>query len=92
MAGLNKHHRYDHPEGLNLEPIGNNDLARLAGVDPSTASAFFTKEFGGYESYRRTCSDSSSLAIALRAINGEIKPRHLFGKAPPAERGRPDDA
>jgi len=91
IAALNKHHRYEHPDGINHEPIGNNDLARLARVDPSTASAFFAKEFGGYESYRRTCRDSSRLAIGLRAINGEIKPHDLFGRAPPGEGARRDD-
>jgi hypothetical protein len=36
-----------------LEPIGNNELARLAGVAKRTASAFFTKEFGRHASIGR---------------------------------------
>ena len=45
LAALTEHHKYADGSCLNLEPIGNNELARLAEVDQSTASAFFNREF-----------------------------------------------
>jgi hypothetical protein len=92
VAKLNEHHRYDDGRSLNLEPIGNNAIASLVGIDKSTASDFFTKEFGSYDNYCRTCADPVALTAALRLLNGEVKPRDLYGRAPPGEGGRPDDA
>ena len=48
LAALTAHHKYEDGGCLNLEPIGNNELARLAEVSKATASAFFNKEFGGH--------------------------------------------
>lgn len=92
IARLNAHHRYDHPEGLNFQPIGSNRLADIAGVNQSTSSDFFRVEFGGYDKYRRTCANPAALTAALRLLNGEVKPRDLYGRAPPGEGARPDDA
>jgi hypothetical protein len=92
FAQLNAHHRYNHAQGLNFEPIGNNKLAELIGVNQSTTSDFFKAEFGDYESYCRTCADPEALAVALRLLNGEVKPRNVFGRASPGEGGRPEDA
>lgn len=92
VARLNAHHKYDHEEGLNLEPIGSNKLAELVGVNQSTSSAFFKAEFGGYEQYCRTCADPAALAAALRLLNGDVKPHHLYGRAPPGEGARADEA
>jgi hypothetical protein len=91
VAKLNAHHHYDDGCSLNLEPIGNNEIASLVGIDKSTASDFFTKEFGSYDNYCRTCAAPATLAAALRLLNGEVKPRDLYGRAPPGEGGRPDD-
>jgi hypothetical protein len=75
---------------LNLEPIGNNELVRGLFVAKSTASDFFKKEFDGSDKYRALCKDASALAAALRLLNGEFSPRHLYGSSPPGE-GHLDD-
>jgi hypothetical protein len=96
ISALTKHHQYAHGGCLNLVPIGNNELARLADVDKSTASAFFNKEFnagekGGYAKYRRSCGDPTMLVGAIKLLNQEFSPHHLFGSKPPGE-GDPDEA
>jgi hypothetical protein len=90
IAALTKHHRYADSGCLNLEPIGNNELARRAKVDPSTASAFFNREFNkgekkGYSKYRVICRDPGCLAFSLKALNGEFAPHDLYGARPPGE-------
>jgi hypothetical protein len=87
---LTKHHEYAADCCLNQEPIGNNDLARCAHVDPSTASAFFTKQFKGHSRYRAMCRDGSTLATALKLLNDEFSPHHLYGRSPLGERERED--
>ncbi|MEX0979296.1 MAG: hypothetical protein WDZ48_10610, partial [Pirellulales bacterium] len=96
IAALTKHHKYADGSCLNLESIGNNELARLAGVSESTASAFFNNEFNqgesrGYATYRVICRDPSRLADSLKVLNGEFSPHHLYGRTPPGERERDDD-
>jgi hypothetical protein len=81
IAALTKHHQYANGGCLNLTPIGNNELARMADVAVSTASAFFEKELGGYTKYRVLCRDAGSLAVALKLLNNEFSPRHLLGDA-----------
>jgi hypothetical protein len=96
IAALTKHHKYADGSCLNLEPIGNNELARLAEVSESTASAFFNNEFnqgesGGYGTYRVICRDSGRLADSLKVLNGEFSPHHLYGRTPPGECERDDE-
>ncbi len=96
IAALTMHHKYADGGCLNLEPIGNNELARLAGVSESTASAFFNKEFnggtsGGYGKYRAVCSDATPLVAAMKLLNQEYSPYHLFGAKPANESERDDD-
>jgi hypothetical protein len=90
IAGLNKHHKYADGGCLNLEPIGNNELARQAGVAKRSTSAFFRKEFQGYGKYRVVCRDPGRLADALKALNGEFSPHHLYGRRPAGEDDRED--
>jgi hypothetical protein len=88
IAALNKHHCYDcYADGicLNQEPIGNNQLARMAGVAKDSASRFFQEEFGGHKEYKVMCRDLSKLVAALKLLNGDFAPRHLFGSSPPGE-------
>jgi len=85
IAALTKHHKYADGSCLNLEPVGNNELARLAEVSESTASAFFNKQFGGHTKYRAMCSDATRLIAALKLLNQEFSPHHLFGAKPPGE-------
>jgi hypothetical protein len=85
IAALTKHHDYANGSCLNLAPIGNNDLARLAGVAKRTASAFFKKEFQGHAKYKAFCGDAGRLAAALRLLNGEYAPHILYGSNPPGE-------
>jgi hypothetical protein len=90
IAALTAHHKYANDGCLNLEPIGNNELARKADVSESTASAFFEKEFKGHLKYRAACNDAVRLVAALKLLNGEYSPHVLFGGTPPGE-GKPDD-
>ncbi|MGD9719890.1 MAG: hypothetical protein AB7O59_01595 [Pirellulales bacterium] len=96
IGALTKHHKYADGSCLNLEPIGNNELARLAEVSESTASAFFNNEFnqgetGGHTVYRALCRDQGRLADSLKVLNGEFSPHHLYGRTPPGEHERDDD-
>lgn len=91
IATLTKHHRYADGSCLNAEPIGNNELARAAGVSNSTASAFLTREFRGRDKYMALCRDPGRLAMALKLLNGEVSPGTLFGRCPPREGERDDD-
>lgn len=81
IAALTRHHRYADGGCLNLEPIGSNALARAANVSPSTASAFFKRQFKGHANYRALCRDTSSLTAALKLLNDEFAPYHLLGAA-----------
>jgi hypothetical protein len=96
IAGLTKHHKYADGGCLNLEPIGNNELANLTGVSRSTASEFFNKEFNGgkkegFAKYRVICRDAGRLADSLKALNGEFSPHELYGRRPPGEDERDDE-
>ncbi len=90
IAALSKHHEYADGSCLYQEPIGNNALARLAGVSGSTASTFFEKEFGGLKKYEAICSDVSRLITALKLLNQEFSPHILFGDNPPDEATNPE--
>jgi len=91
IAALTKHHKHADGSCLNLEPVGNNELARLAEVSESTASAFFNKQFGGHTKYRAICSDKTTLISALKLLNQEFAPHHLYGAKPPGEHERADE-
>ncbi|MBX7166519.1 MAG: hypothetical protein K1X74_09250, partial [Pirellulales bacterium] len=77
IAALTKHHQYADGGCLNTDPIGVNELAKLADVAPSTASVFFNTEFAGHVKYRAKCTDASTLADALKALRGEFRPAEL---------------
>jgi hypothetical protein len=79
IAALTKHHQYADGGCLNLEPIGNNELAKAAGVSPSTASAFFNEKFQGHTKYKALCRDAGKLAVTLKLLNDEFAPYHLLG-------------
>jgi hypothetical protein len=81
IPALTKHHEYANGGCLNLEPIGNNGLAKMVGVSPSTASAFFNDKFGGHTKYRILCRDASTLTTALKLLNNEFTPDILLGAA-----------
>jgi hypothetical protein len=85
IAALTKHHDYANGSCLNTEPINNNELARLAGVDKATASAFFKKEFAEHSKYVARCRDAAGLAAALKLLNGEFAPKDLCGHRPAGE-------
>ena len=91
ISALTKHHKYADGSCLNLEPVGNNKLAQLVKVSPSTASAFFKQEFGGHVKYRAMCTDESRLITALKLLNQEFSPDLLYGAVPPGERDRDDE-
>lgn len=91
IASLTNHHKYADGSCLNLEPIGNNELARLAKVRESTASAFFKQQFKGHGKYKVICADAAKLAAALKLLNGEFSPHHLYGAIPPDEGEREDE-
>lgn len=81
IAALTKHHQYADGGCLNLEPIGNNELAKAAGVSASTASAFFNDKFQGHTKYKALCRDAGKLTAALKLLNDEFAPYHLLGAA-----------
>ena len=96
IAALTKHHQYAESSCLKHDAIGNNELARLADVSESTASAFFNREFnagkpGGFSKYRAACSDSARIIAALKLLNQEYSPHHLFGASPPGDAERDDE-
>ena len=79
IAALTKHHQYAQGGCLNLEPVGNNELAELAGVEKSTASAFFKTEFGGHSEYCGLClRNVGDLLRVLKKQNGELSGRELL--------------
>lgn len=83
ISALTKHHKFANGGCLNLEPIGNNELARLADVDKSTASEFFTAKFQGHDKYKWLCrNDAAGLVAALKLLNGEFAPHLLYGSKP----------
>lgn len=85
IAALTQHHNYADNGCLNLEPIGNNELARLARVDKATASAFFKRDFKGHGKYKAACADATSLLTALKLLNGEFAPYQLYCSKPADE-------
>jgi hypothetical protein len=90
-AALTKHHKYADGSCLNLEPIGNNELARQADVWPSTASAFFNYKFKSHQQYRAICRDAGKLADALKVLNDDFSPYELYGRRPADEEDRDED-
>jgi hypothetical protein len=91
IAALTKHHQYADGGCLNLEPIGNNELANAAGVSPSTASTFFNNEFDGHTKYKAVCRDSGQLVAAIKLLNNEFSPQHLYGRRPTGEDDRDEE-
>lgn len=94
VGALKLHHQYANKSCLNLEPIGNNELARLAEVDRSTASAFMKKHFGGHDKYRWICvNDSARLSAMICVLSGDAERKGLsyFGRNPHDEGQREDD-
>lgn len=90
IAALTAHHQYDNGSCLNPEPVGNNQLARMARVSQSSVSDFFTRQFHGYSTYRLYCKDVARLVASLKLLNDEFSPFHLYGGSPPIE-GATDD-
>ena len=85
IATLTKHHQYANNSCLNLDSIGNNDLARQSEVDKATASAFFERKFQGHAKYKVMCRDASKLVAAIKLLNAEFAPHHLDGRRPLGE-------
>jgi hypothetical protein len=91
IAALALHHKYSDGSCLTLEPVKNNALARLAGVDQGSASHFFKKHFRGRQRYARICDDPALLARILGSLVGDMPAWKLFGRAPASEGGRAED-
>lgn len=86
ISALTKHHKYSNGGCGNLEPIGNNELARLADVDKGSASQFFADEFDGHTNYRTIfCTNSAKLVYSLKLLNGEVSPKILQHGLPASE-------
>jgi hypothetical protein len=79
VAALTVWHKFADGACLNQSPVGNNELARLAGVSNHAAHKFFKREFEGHVKYRKLCGDVARLIVALRTLNGELRPREFFG-------------
>jgi hypothetical protein len=88
IAALTKHHQYADGGCLNLEPIGNNELARLAEVGTATATRFFGTWFDGHSRYCGICRrNTSKLVDTIKAMRGEFVPSREpnYGAVPPAD-------
>jgi hypothetical protein len=81
IAALTNHHAYDNGSCTNLEPIGNNELARQADVSNSVASEFFQKKFKGHGKYKALCRDLAGLAAAIKLLNNEFAPHALYDRS-----------
>lgn len=79
ISALTTWHKYDGQSCLKTDPVGNNELARMAKVAESTASKFFSTEFGGRDKYLRACRNTTALIASLKTLNGEFQPRHMLG-------------
>ena len=79
IAALASHHKYANGNCLNLEPIGNNKMAKDLSLSPGTTSSFFKEKFGGYAGYVRQCRDTGLLITAMQLLNNEITPAILSG-------------
>jgi len=90
IGALSSHHQFDGDECLNLEPIGNNELARLGEVSQSSASLFFQKQFAsgdstsgeGLRKYRGACRSSYTLSLEIKRIRDELIPTELWNSLP----------
>jgi len=91
ISALTKHHKYADGGCLNLEPIGNNELARRTRVAKRTASSFFSREFHGHDKYCVLCNDPHRLVAALKALNDEFRPRDFYDTRTPDEVEREDE-
>lgn len=90
IAALTRHHQYADGGCLNLNPIGNNELAEAADVSTATASDFFKDKFQGFTKYKALCRDAGGLVAALKLLNNEFAPHDLYGRRP-ANEGNEDD-
>ncbi len=88
IGALTKHHKF--AEGcLNWEPIGNNELARMAGVEESSASEFFKKYFDGHGNYKILCvRNHEKVLVVLKSLNDDYSVDDLYGATPPGDRER----
>jgi hypothetical protein len=91
IAALTAHHQFDNGSCLNLEPIGNNKLARQALVSGGSVSNFITKAFKGRAAYRAICRNAGRLADSIKALRGELSPHELYGRQPPGEGQRDEE-
>ena len=90
IGALSAYHQFDGDDCLNLEPIGNNELARLAEVSTSTVSLFIKQQFAekdasqgvGRQKYRAACSNGYRLAVAIKKIRDELTPTMLWNSLP----------
>jgi hypothetical protein len=92
VPALTLHHKYQNGGCLNEEPIGANELARLADVGQASVNRFFDKHFGvgkpkknGHKKYIGVCRDIGNLVASLKLLNGEFSPSTLYGRNPPNE-------
>jgi hypothetical protein len=85
IAALTEHHMYAGNSCINQEPIGNNELSTKAVVSKGTASNFFKIEFGNHSKYRKMCLDIQRLTGALKALNGEFRPKDFQNARTPEE-------
>lgn len=91
IPALTMHHRYADGSCLNLEPIGNNELSRIADVSTATATRFFKKWFDGHSKYCSMCRrNTSKLVDTIKAMRKEFVPSKEpnYGSVPKYEHER----
>ena len=85
-AALTHHHDYSKRSVLNENPVGVNDLARLAEVSKSTASEFFGKYFKNHCTYKADCR-TGKLLLVLTVMNDDFQPDGSYGSDPDTKQG-----
>jgi hypothetical protein len=81
-AALTKYHGYSNAAVTKTDPIGGNELGRLAGnVSKGSVTNFWKRHFGedGIKAYRRAClfDGGSGLRKKLQILNGDYSARKL---------------
>jgi hypothetical protein len=72
IGALCNYHEFSDDGCGNFEPVGVNELARLAGCSSSTASLFIRTNFGSLDSYKNLCSRGGEFVLSLRLLRREV--------------------
>ena len=86
IAALTRWHKYKNGHCNKMDPVGNNELARLADVSIGSATNFFKRHFECHKKYKIQCQNKS-IPKAMEILNSEIRPSILNTSIPTDRRG-----